>query len=282
MPMPLPASGSRSDETACPAALSAEGLAVDIAGRTILAGVEVTIRRGRITALCGPNGSGKSTVLRTLCRMVAPVSGTVRIDGENIAEMSPRAIARRLAFLPQAAETPDGVTVRELVGFGRHPHRGLLSGFGREDVEAVDWAIEATGLRDLADRSVGALSGGERQRAWIAMALAQRTGILLLDEPTTYLDIRHQMDVLRLLRTLNRDHGLTIVWVLHDLNQAALFSDDLILLKDGRIRAEGVPERVLDPDLVADVFGVAMTALSHPVTGAPILIPTDGGDMVPP
>lgn len=258
-------------------ALSGRALRVTLGGRPILEGVSVDIPRGRVTAILGPNGSGKSTLLRGLSHLVPPTAGTVMLEGREIARMTPRERAVSLAVLPQVQAAAAGMTVRELVAHGRYPHRGLLGRLRAEDRAAIDWALHITGLEPFRDRLVDTLSGGERQRAWIAMALAQRTGILLLDEPTTYLDVRHQLEVLALARRLNREHGLTVVWVLHDLNQAAAYSDHIVLVHDGRIAGEGAPEDVLTPDTIRRVFGVDMMVMPHPRTGFPICLPLDEG-----
>lgn len=254
--------------------LEGRGISVTLGERPILHGVDVAVPRGAVVALCGPNGSGKSTLLRTLARLLEPDGGTVRLDGQPMAHLSRRAIARHLAFLPQSPEVPSGVTVRDLVGYGRHPHHGLFASFGEEDHEAVAWAIGVMELDRLRDQPVETLSGGERQRAWIAMALAQKTGVLLLDEPTTFLDIGHQHEVLDLLRDLNRRFGHTVVWVLHDLNQAAAYSDRVVLLKDGRVIADGTPELIMRPETVRTVFGLDAVQVRHPVTGAVVLLPS--------
>lgn len=258
-----------------PPALAAERVSLRYGARAVLSDVSVAFRRGAVTALCGPNGSGKSTLLRALCGL-APISGgRVLLDGAPATGLAPRALAQRLAILPQTPEVPAGITVRELVGFGRHPHLGLLRRPGPEDRAAVDWALEKAALTPLADRPVALLSGGERQRAWIAMTLAQRTDILLLDEPTTYLDIRHQHDVLTLIRRLNREEGLTVVWVLHDLNQAAAYSDALVLLRDGAVIADGAPDAVLTPDSLKQVFDLDVVLARHPLSGALLCLPAD-------
>lgn len=253
--------------------LEGHGITVRLRGRTILHAVDIAVPRGAVTALCGPNGSGKSTLLRTLGRLLVPAAGSILLDGRPMAGLSRRALATRLAFLPQAPEIPAGVSVRDLVGYGRHPHRGLLRGPGAADRAAVDRAIAMVALERLGDQPVETLSGGERQRAWIAMALAQGTDILLLDEPTTYLDIGHQHDVLDLLRDLNRRFGLTILWVLHDLNQAAAYSDHVVLLKDGRMAAGGPPATTVTAEALRHVFGLEAVPVRHPVSGATVLLP---------
>jgi iron complex transport system ATP-binding protein len=235
--------------------------------------LRLRIASGRITALVGPNASGKSTLLRGLARLLRPATGAVLLDGRDIARIPTREVARRMAILPQDPETPDGLTVRQLVGQGRYPHRAPLRGWSPDDERAVDAALAATGMTQLAERPVDALSGGQRQHAWIAMTLAQQTEILLLDEPTTYLDLAHQVDVLDLLAELNRD-GRTIVMVLHDLNQAGRYADDIVAVRAGRIAAAGAPEEVVTEDRVREVFGVDVRVIEDPVTGGPLCVPT--------
>ncbi|MFP5375663.1 MAG: ABC transporter ATP-binding protein [Acidimicrobiia bacterium] len=218
--------------------------------------MSLAVEAGTTTFLVGGNGSGKSTLLRVLAGLAAPQQGTVRVHGRDIASCSRRALARRLAHLPQAPLVPDGVTVEELVVLGRHPHRPLLGGPDGADREAVRWAMGATGVAGFAGRMVSELSGGERQRAWVALALAQQAPVVLLDEPTTFLDIRHQLEVLELLRGLARRQGLAVLAVLHDLNQAAAFADRLVVLGSGRVLAQGRPAEVLTAGLVRRAFGV--------------------------
>lgn len=254
--------------------LRGENLAIE-RGDFRIDALDVAIPRGEVTALIGPNGSGKTTVLQMLARLLEPAAGTVYLDGRAISERSTREVAKRLAMLPQSASPPEGVTVRELVELGRYPHQGLIGRRGEEDEAKIAWALDAAGLSDLAHRGVEQLSGGERQRAWLAMALAQDAEILLLDEPTTYLDIRYQVETLSLVRSLNREHGITVVQVLHDLNQAAAYSDRIVLLSDGQIAAQGPPHKALDATVLEDVFGVPVTLTQHPVAGTPYVIPVD-------
>ncbi|MBE9125219.1 MULTISPECIES: ABC transporter ATP-binding protein [unclassified Coleofasciculus] len=257
--------------------LNAHNLTITFDKTPVIPNLSMTLQPGEVTALIGPNGSGKSTVLRSLARIVQPSQGTVYLNGRNIAQIPTREIARQLAMLPQSPEVPASVTVWELIGFGRHPHRTLLGGLSKKDMAAMRWALDVTGLEPLANRSVDTLSGGERQRAWIALALAQQTQVLLLDEPTTFLDIRHQLEVLSLVRRLNYEHGITVGWVLHDLNQAAAYSDRLIVLSAGRVVATGSPTDVLTASIIWEVFGVEMTVIPHPLTGTPICLPCDLG-----
>lgn len=256
-----------------PTAVEVRDLSVSYDERAIVTGMSLTLRRGLITAIVGPNGCGKSTVLRSIARLQRPSSGSVLLDGKDIAKTPTAEIARKLAILPQSPEVPAGVTVWDLVGYGRYPHQGLFRSRSVADLEAMRWAVEVTNLDHLADRSVDTLSGGERQRAWIAMALAQRTDVLLLDEPTTFLDIHYQLEVLSLVRSLNREHGLTVGWVLHDLNQAAAASDHIVMLAGGRVVCEGTPERVMTTDAIDEVFGIKVTVIPHPQGKVPICLP---------
>lgn len=252
-----------------PGTLSARGLAVGHGPHLVASDIDLDLRPGTLTAVVGPNGCGKSTLVRTLARLQRPLAGTVTLDGEDVAHLRARALARRVAFLPQQPLVPAGITVRQLVGYGRHPHQGLIGGDRARDGDAVDEALDATGLVDLAEREVDHLSGGERQRAWVAMTLAQGTSVLLLDEPTTFLDIRFQLDVLRLARRLVDAGGLTVAVVLHDLNQAAGFADTMVLLAGGGVVAAGPPDAVLTEDHVARAFEVDVRVVPDPVTGAP-------------
>jgi ABC-type cobalamin/Fe3+-siderophores transport system ATPase subunit len=231
--------------------------------------VSLRLPPGAVTAVCGPNGSGKSTLLRVLAQLHPRAAGSVLLDGQEVARQAPRQRARDLSFLPQTPLVPTGVTVREVVEQGRFPHRRLLGGPRADDRAAVAWALHATRLDELADRDVGHVSGGERQRAWIAMALAQQSRVLLLDEPTTFLDIRYQMEVLDLLRRLADDHGITVVAVLHDLNQAAAFADHVVLMRHGRVVAAGTPAEVVTAAHIETVFGVQVGLVDDPATGRP-------------
>ncbi|GBD23164.1 Ferric enterobactin transport ATP-binding protein FepC [bacterium HR29] len=236
--------------------LEAHALELGYERRTVVSVPHLAIEAGAFLVIVGPNGSGKSTLLRGLARALRPKTGAVLLDGKAIARLRPREIARRLALLPQAPIAPPDITVEELVWRGRHPHLGFFGLAKPADRDAVEWAISATDLGPLRGRPVGQLSGGERQRVWIAMALAQQPGVLLLDEPTTYLDIGHQLEVLSLLERLNREHGLTLLLVLQDLNQAARFARRLIVMQQGHIVADGPPADILTADLLRDVFGV--------------------------
>jgi iron complex transport system ATP-binding protein len=261
--------------------LEATAVAAGYGEHAVLEDVHVLLPPGEITAFVGPNGSGKSTLLRVLARLLKPGEGTVVLDGVELNRLPAREIARRIATLRQSGETPPGVTVEELVALGRFPHRGPFGVASADDREIVEWAIEATRIEPLRKRTVDTLSGGERQRAWVAMALAQRTGVLLLDEPTTFLDIRAQVDVLSLVRELSVMHGITVGWVLHDLNSAVAYSDRVVALSKGRVVAQGSPVSVVSPDLVAEVFGVEVSVLPDPRSGLPFCITHGAVDASP-
>ncbi len=235
--------------------------------------LSVEIPQGKITTIVGANASGKSTLLRALARLLAPVSGHVYLGDREIRRQRSRDVARQLTLLPQSPIAPDGITVSDLVARGRYPYQSLLRPWSSDDTRAVAAAMEATGVTDLAERPVNQLSGGQRQRVWVAMALAQETPLLLLDEPTTFLDLSHQIEVLDLLKELNQDTGQTVVLVLHDLNLASRYSDHLIAMADGRIAAEGPPQSVITESIVREVFGLEATIISDPVSGTPLLIP---------
>jgi iron complex transport system ATP-binding protein len=257
--------------------LRAESLAVGYATMPILQNVHIEIPDRKITALIGANGSGKSTLLRTLGRILQPHSGSVTLDGKAIASMSSKDVAKTLALLPQNPASPDGLTVRQLCAFGRHPHKALLARTTRNDHEIVQASLTATGLNDIADRQLDQLSGGQRQRAWIAMALAQETPILLLDEPTTYLDLAHQLEVLELLRELNRVRGRTVVMVVHDLNHAAQYADYVIAVANGEIHSAGSPEDLITPSMIEAIFGIKSVVIPNPLDGTPLCLPIARG-----
>ncbi|MEU7924008.1 ABC transporter ATP-binding protein [Micromonospora sp. NPDC049801] len=241
--------------------------------RTISENLTVAVPDGSFTVIIGPNACGKSTLLRALSRMLRPSAGTVLLDGRDIHDQPARKVARTLGLLPQTSIAPDGIGVAELVARGRYPHQGLLRQWSREDERIVDESMAATGVADLADRPVDELSGGQRQRVWIAMALAQQTPLLLLDEPTTYLDIAHQIDILDLCARLHEEQGRTLVAVLHDLNHAARYATHLIAMRDGRVVAAGDPREVVTADLVAEVFGLPCRVIDDPETGTPLVVP---------
>lgn len=240
----------------------------------VVDGLDLALPAGGITAIIGPNGCGKSTLLRALGRLMAPTAGVVLLDGSDVQRRPTRDVARELGLLPQGATCPDGLTVEDLVARGRYPHRGRWRAWSTRDQEHVDAAIEQTNLTDLRDRLVDQLSGGQRQRAWIAMALAQDTHTMLLDEPTTYLDLAHQIEVLDLLARLNHERGRTIVLVLHDLNEAARYADRIVAMHNGQIAADGPPVSVLTQETVERVFALHCRILHDPETGSPLVIPS--------
>jgi ABC-type cobalamin/Fe3+-siderophores transport system ATPase subunit len=253
--------------------LATTGIVAGYTGSPVLDDVSVALLPAGVTALVGPNGSGKSTLLRTMAGLLSPVAGDVRLNGEQTRDLNGRTLARRLAFLPQAPLVPAGITVAELVEHGRHPYRRPLRPLGNDDREAIDWAMSVTDTGRLADRAVESLSGGERQRAWIALVLAQKTGVLLLDEPTTYLDLRYQVDVLNLVADLAADHQITVGLVLHDLNQAAAYADRMIVLSDGRVVTVGAPGDVMTAEVLQQAFGLDCPVVTDPVTGRPMCMP---------
>ena len=253
--------------------LSAESVTLAYGDRTIIDGLDLTLAQGRITSIVGANGCGKSTLLRSLARLLSPTAGQIVLDGKSVHARPSKEVARILGLLPQSPIAPEGIAVADLVGRGRHPHQGVLSRWSTHDYEAVADALAATGITDLADRNVDELSGGQRQRVWIAMALAQETDILLLDEPTTFLDVAHQVEVLDLLTDLCVTRGTTIVMVLHDLNLAARYADELVAMKDGRVHAAGAPHDVVTAELVQEVFGLANQITIDPVSGKPMVTP---------
>ncbi|MBP1240920.1 iron complex transport system ATP-binding protein [Frigoribacterium sp. PvP120] len=253
--------------------LDAEHLTLGYGELTVVDDLSLVVPPGRITAIVGANACGKSTLLRSMSRLLRPRSGQVVLDGREVHRTPARQLARTLGLLPQSPIAPEGITVADLVGRGRHPHQGLLSRWSSDDDRAVAEALEATETTALADRSVDELSGGQRQRVWIAMALAQQTDVLLLDEPTTFLDVSHQVEVLDLLTDLNRRRGTTIVMVLHDLNLAARYADHLVALAAGRVHAAGTPAEVLTEDCVRAVFGLDSRVVADPTTGAPMMLP---------
>jgi iron complex transport system ATP-binding protein len=253
--------------------LAADGLAVGYDQREIIHDLSVRIPSGKITVIVGANACGKSTLLKTLARLLKPSRGTVLLDGKSIQSIPTREVATKLGLLPQSPTAPEGITVADLVGRGRYPRTRWIRQWTRTDDEAVAAAMTSTDVLSLADRPIDELSGGQRQRVWIAMALAQETDILLLDEPTTFLDLTHQFDVLDLLVDLNRSEERTIVLVLHDLNQACRFGDHLIAMKDGAIVAEGNPLEVITEEVVNDVFGLPVKIVPDPVAGSPMVVP---------
>jgi iron complex transport system ATP-binding protein len=241
--------------------------------RTVVSALDLAVTPGRITAIVGANACGKSTLLRAMSRLLAPRSGRVVLDGRDLHRLPTKEVSRTLGLLPQSPIAPEGIVVADLVARGRHPYQRALSRWSAADAEAVAEALELTHTHDLADRPVDELSGGQRQRVWVAMALAQQTDILMLDEPTTFLDVSHQVEVLDLLTDLNHGRGTTIVMVLHDLNLAARYADHLIAMVDGSIHAAGPPARVLTTETVRTVFGMDCQVIDDPVSGKPLVVP---------
>ncbi|WP_186370101.1 ABC transporter ATP-binding protein [Yersinia bercovieri] len=253
--------------------LQADALTLGYDGKVISQNLSVAIPDGEFTVIVGPNACGKSTLLRALSRLLKPQAGQVILDGKNIASLDTRHVARHLGLLPQSSQAPDGISVLDLVARGRYPHQKLLQQWTQADKRAVSEAMQATGVSELADRSVDALSGGQRQRVWIAMVLAQQTPLLLLDEPTTYLDIAHQIDLLELFSHLNQHHNHTLVAVLHDLNHACRYASHIIAMRDGQIVTQGKPREVITAQLVEQVFGMPCLIIDDPVSGTPLVIP---------
>lgn len=253
--------------------LVVENLTLGYGDRTVVHDLDVVVPPGQITAVVGANACGKSTLLRSMSRLVAPRSGQVILDGRDVHRMPAKELARQLGLLPQSPVAPEGIAVADLVGRGRHPHQGILSRWSRDDDAAVAEALDVTGTAALAERPVDELSGGQRQRVWIAMVLAQQTDLLLLDEPTTFLDVAHQIEVLDLLTDLNRARGTTVVMVLHDLNLAARYADHLVALADGRVHAAGTPAEVLTVETVRAVFDLESTVIVDPTSGTPLMLP---------
>lgn len=240
--------------------------------RQVVHDLDLSITAGAVTAIIGPNGCGKSTLLRALARLLAPQHGTVLLDGSDLHRLPTRQVARQLGLLPQGPVTPDGITVSDLVRRGRTPHTSVFHQWSKADQLAVDRALTTTGMTGLADEQVDSLSGGQKQRAWLAMVVAQDTPLLLLDEPTTHLDMAHQLDVLELVRDLHRT-GKTVVMVLHDVNQAARYAHHIVAMHDGRIAAAGAPGDVLTPALIAQVFSVRCQILTDPDNQSPLIVP---------
>ena len=253
--------------------LRGEGMTLAYDQRTIAEKLDVTIPDDSFTVIVGPNACGKSTLLRALSRMLKPKAGHVLLDGADLSTMPAKKVARTLGLLPQTSIAPDGITVADLVARGRYPHQGLLRQWSREDERIVQESMVSTGISELGDRFVDELSGGQRQRVWIAMAIAQQTPLLLLDEPTTFLDIQHQVDVLDLCADLHEQRGRTLVAVLHDLNQAARYGTHLIAMRDGRIVAQGDPARIVTAELVEEVFGLRCQVIDDPESGTPLVVP---------
>lgn len=254
------------------AQITAAGLALSYGERIVIEDLTTRIPSGQVTTIIGPNGCGKSTLLRAIARLLKPRAGQVLLDGRAISSMRTRDVARVMGLLPQSPVAPEGLTVADLVAKGRHPHQSWLRQWSRDDEAQVNAALELTGMLPLAARPVDELSGGQRQRAWLSMVLAQQTAALLLDEPTTYLDLAHQIEVLDLVDSLHAELGRTVM-VLHDLNLAARYSDHLIVMREGRIAAEGPPAELITADLLQEVFGLRSHVLTDPVSGRPLIVP---------
>ncbi|SFS30316.1 ABC transporter ATP-binding protein [Marininema halotolerans] len=257
--------------------LTTDQLTLSYGATPIIANLDLVIPKGKITTLVGANGCGKSTLLRALARLLKPRSGAVLLNGKDIAKQSTRKTAHQMAILPQGPVAPEGLTVYQLTKQGRYPYQTWLSQWSVEDEKQVEWALQMTGMLPFKDRPVDSLSGGQRQRAWIAMTLAQDTDTLLLDEPTTYLDLTHQIEVLDLLYDLNEQEGRTIVMVLHDLNLASRYAHEIIAIKKGQIYNQGCPEDIVNEQLVQDVFHLDCKVIPDPLFGTPMCIPHGKG-----
>lgn len=264
--------GAAAETGGSPIRLRVDDVTLAYDGKAVVEDVRVGIADASLTVIIGPNGCGKSTLLRSLARVVQPQRGVVALDGRDLADHRPKELARLVGLLPQSPVAPEGIRVAELVGRGRFPHQSPFQRWTELDERAVQRAMAATDVEHLADRPVATLSGGQRQRVWVAVVLAQDTGILLLDEPTTYLDVAHQVELLDLLADLH-DDGRTVVAVLHDLNHAARYATHLIVMHEGRIVAEGPPRAVLTAELVGDVFGMPAVVVDDPETGTPLIVP---------
>ncbi|WP_349899342.1 ABC transporter ATP-binding protein [Parafrigoribacterium soli] len=253
--------------------LEARQLALSYEGRAVIQGLDLLVPHGEVTVIVGANACGKSTLLRGIARLMRPDAGVVELDGRDIRSMPSKEVARIIGILPQSPSAPEGITVSDLVGRGRYPHQGWFRQWSPEDDHVVERALAVTSTLELAERRVEQLSGGQRQRVWIAMALAQDPDILLLDEPTTFLDVAHQLEVLDLLLQLNREQGTTVVMVLHDLNLAARYADQLVLMASGEVIASGAPSEVITADLVKQAFGLDARVIPDPVAGSPMVVP---------
>jgi iron complex transport system ATP-binding protein len=277
--MNSPTTASLAKERPAPA-LEARGVSLAYEQTVVFEQLDLRIEAGQVTTLIGANGCGKSTLLKAFGRLLTPTAGSVELDGRAVRSIPTREVARRLAILPQKPLTPSATTVRDLVSRGRHPHQSLLKPWTPADTIAVDEALAATGLETLADRDTASLSGGQLQRAWIALVLAQRAPTILLDEPTTFLDLSHQLDVLRLVRSINRERGATVVMVLHDLTLAGRYSDRLVVVGGGRIIADGTPWEVLTPAVLREAFDLDAIVIPDPSSGSPLIVPVDPDDAI--
>lgn len=255
------------------ASLEAHNLTLGYDTKQICQNLSLEIPQGKFTVIVGPNGCGKSTLLKSLCRLLKPTQGSILLDGKDIHQWPTKEVAKKLGLLPQSANTPNGIRVHDLVARGRYPHQSMFRQWSDDDQKAVNHAMQAASVVELADQSVDSLSGGQRQRVWIAMVLAQQTPTLMLDEPTTYLDIAHQIELLDLFKSLNRREGRTVVAVLHDLNQACRYADHIIALHGGELVAKGAPSDIIDEQLIERVFGLKSHIVPDPITQTPMIIP---------
>lgn len=251
----------------------AEQLVAGYDHKTVIHGIDLVIPSNKISVIIGANGCGKSTLLKTLARLIKPISGQVTVDGKPISKIPPKKLARIIGMLPQSPIVPEGISVADLVGRGRFPHQSMFSGWSKKDYEAVAEAMEIMNITEFANHDIDELSGGQRQRVWIAMALAQQTDILFLDEPTTFLDITYQVEILDLLTDLNRKHGTTIMMVLHDINLSARYADHIFAMHEGKLVAEGTPSAVITSTMVKDIFGLNCTVIQDPLCGSPMVVP---------
>lgn len=253
--------------------LKVENLKVNYGNKIVVKDISFDIHSGEIVTIIGPNGSGKSTLIKAVGRCLKPAEGNVYLDGTDIRNMNTRAVAQKLSILPQMKNIASDISVEELVSYGRYPHLKFRRRLDREDMDIIDWALEKTGLVPLRQRFVTTLSGGEEQRAWLAMCLAQRPEVLLLDEPTTFLDISYQMEILELIKELNETLGLTVIMVLHDLNQAARYSDTIVVIKDGKLWDMGMPYKIIKKELLRKVFGIEADIYEDKINKCPFFIP---------
>ncbi|HEY4623167.1 MAG TPA: ABC transporter ATP-binding protein [Solibacillus sp.] len=253
--------------------LQAQNLHAGYEQKKILNDVHLSIPQNKMSIIIGANGCGKSTLLKTMARLIKPADGEVVLDGKSIHQMPPKQLAKTLGLLPQSPVVPEGITVADLVGRGRFPHQTLFGSWSKKDYEAVAEALEMMNITEFADRNIDELSGGQRQRVWIAMALAQQTDILFLDEPTTFLDITYQVEILDLLTDLNKKYGTTIVMVLHDINLSARYADYLFTMKNGRLIAEGTPQDIITSTLIRETFQLECSVITDPVSNTPLILP---------
>lgn len=256
-----------------PVSIAAQSLTLGYDNKRVCEQLSLTIPPRQFTVIIGPNGCGKSTLLKSLCRLLKPLEGTILLDGKDIHRWPTKEVAKKIGLLPQSANSPNGIRVYDLVARGRYPHQSVFRQWSDEDKQAVEQAMVDANVTELAQQTVDSLSGGQRQRVWIAMVLAQQTPTLMLDEPTTYLDIAHQIELLDLFKTLNIEQGRTVVAVLHDLNQACRYADHVIALAEGELIAQGAPQTIIDSALVERVFGLKSEVVPDPVTGTPMIVP---------